>query len=394
MKNIIGSPARGDSFFPREREIQKILNSLNNGNNLQIAAPRRIGKTSILFHLMDNKIGNYVYTYIDTEAINTESGFFKKLLKELVKVEEIRQSQRINNLFKTGNKFLKKIKSIKVLGHGIDFHEEDDEADYLNDVENFLSGMQLEDDRQLVILMDEFPQTIQNIVIENNGDVTAAKHFLQTNRELRMNPEINGKVRFIVTGSIGLNHTVAAIDATAFVNDLNSLQVEPLTQKEAMELVHELLQPKKIAIEDNVCKYLLQKIEWLIPFHIQLAVQELLFVDHANNKIVYQEIDASFNRIIEARNNNHFEHYSSRLKQHFKNNDFKFAQKLLCLIAESGTVETGVLYNLSVEYEVQENWKKIVDILIYDGYINNVGDKNIYRYNSPVVRMWWNKNIC
>ena len=81
MKNIIGSPARGDSFFPREREIQKILNSLNNGNNLQIAAPRRIGKTSILFHLMDNKIGNYVYTYIDTEAINTESGFFKKLLK-------------------------------------------------------------------------------------------------------------------------------------------------------------------------------------------------------------------------------------------------------------------------------------------------------------------------
>ena len=54
MKNTVGSPARGDNFFKRDKEVQKILNSLNNDNNIQIAAPRRVGKTSILLHMLDN----------------------------------------------------------------------------------------------------------------------------------------------------------------------------------------------------------------------------------------------------------------------------------------------------------------------------------------------------
>ncbi|PSL50243.1 hypothetical protein CLV51_1011587 [Chitinophaga niastensis] len=48
MKNVIGLPARGENFYQRTREIEKVIQSLSNGNNIQITAPRRIGKTSIL----------------------------------------------------------------------------------------------------------------------------------------------------------------------------------------------------------------------------------------------------------------------------------------------------------------------------------------------------------
>ncbi|HLK30926.1 MAG TPA: ATP-binding protein [Puia sp.] len=394
MKNVIGTPARGDSFFRRDREIKKILDRLNDGNNLQIAAPRRIGKTSILFYLMDNMVGNYVYVYLDSEAINNEQDFYQKLLKELMKVDEIKNSKKLKKLFEDGGKFLKKIKSIKIMGNGLDFAEEEADANYLSDVENLLSDLILDENKQLVILMDEFPQTIQNIVEINEGGTIEARQFLKSNRELRLNHHINQKVRFIITGSIGLNHTVSAIDSSAFVNDLNSLEVEPLSKEEAKEFVDELLATKGLRIDKEANNYLLQKIEWLIPFHIQLSVLEIIGLTERGQQINKTIIDASFDKIIEDRNHNHFEHYFSRLKQHFKGAEFEFSRKLLCAIANDGTIDTSVIFNLSVEFHLQESYKNIINILVYDGYINNVGDKNNYRFNSPIVKMWWQKFIC
>jgi hypothetical protein len=394
MKNVIGTPARGDSFFPRKREVEKIIDKLNDGNNLQIAAPRRIGKTSILFHLKDAKIGGYIYVYVDTEAIDNEQEFYKKLLKELMKVDEIKNSKKMKKLFEEGNKFLKKIKSIKVMGQGIDFHEDQKDTDYLHDIINLLSGIEFDDDKQLVIMMDEFPQTIQNIVDANGGDVIGAQKFLQSNRELRINPEINQKIRFIITGSIGLNHTVSSIESSAFVNDLNSVEVGAMIAEEAKELLNDLLEAKRLSIEENVAEYLLGKIEWLIPFHIQLAVQEIITQASQSREITHTTIDKAFDAIIQARNNNHFEHYYSRLKRHFKNADFAYADELLQIIAENGTIEKARVFDLSAKHGVQEKWRNIIEILMYDGYINNVENKNIYRFNSPILRMWWQRFIC
>jgi hypothetical protein len=87
-----------------------------------------------------------------------------------------------------------------------------------------------------------------------------------------MNPEINERVKFILTGSIGLNHTVVSIDSTAFINDLNSVEMEPLSPNEAENFLDQLLASQGLKVPDASLKYILQVIEWLIPFHIQLTV--------------------------------------------------------------------------------------------------------------------------
>lgn len=109
MKNVIGTPARGRSFYQRNREISRIITKLEDGNNLNIAAPRRIGKTSILLYLLDSKVGGHIYVYVDTEAINKEEEFFKKLVKEILKADEIKHSKRLQKLFEEGHKLLKRI---------------------------------------------------------------------------------------------------------------------------------------------------------------------------------------------------------------------------------------------------------------------------------------------
>ncbi len=386
MKNIIGVPARKENFYPREKEINKILLKIDDGNNLQIAAPRRVGKTSILFSLLDNKTDGHIYIYVDTESIDNSSDFFKKILKEVIKIE----STRISRLFEAGNKFLKKIKGISIIGTEINLNETV-ELDHKEELENLLSGFEIDGGKRLVLLIDEFPQTIQNIIEKEDNGIKEAINFLQSNRDLRLNPEINSKVTFIYTGSIGLNHTVSSIDSTAFINDINSIEIGPLSVKDAIELLHQLLSNKNMEITEAPAKYLMEKIEWLIPFHIQLAVQEILDQASPDKEITPELINRSFSEIVASRNNNHFEHYSSRLKKSFKGDEYKFAYALLCTMAEKGLLHKAEIFDIALENKIQDKYRHIIEILIYDGYINNNGDANFYRFNSPILKMWWNR---
>lgn len=393
MKNIVGTPARGNNFFQRQSQIQRILSRLHDGNNLHIAAPRRVGKTSILFYLSDNSINDFIYVYIDTESINNEQEFYKKLLKEILKNDTIAKSRKLKKLLEEGAKLLKKVKSVQVFSHRIDFNEEADNPDYYEELTNFLSAFETENNKKLILLIDEFPQTILNIVASNKGDTEQALYFLQSNRELRLNPDVNNRVQFIYTGSIGLNHTVATINATAFVNDLNSIEIEPLSMSEAKLLVQELFADKAIEIHDDVINHLLHTIDWLIPFHIQLAVQEISSVCLSRKMATVEDVNTAFSNMITLRNNNHFEHYYSRLKSQLKRESCLYAEAILKIVADKGIVTKAELYNEAVGMNLQDNYRQIVELLVYDGYINNNQNPFNYRFNSPILRMWWQKFI-
>jgi hypothetical protein len=395
MKNIVGSPARGNNFYQRNREIQNLIYKIQSGNNIQIAAPRRIGKTSILHYLKDNQIEGYYYVFIDTESIDNETDFYKKLFQEIIKSDSISKSKKLINLLnKKSNKFLDKIKSVQILGSSIELNESTTNIDYYEDLQNLLCGLELENNKRIILLIDEFPQTIQNIIDNNKeeGEKNAIK-FLQTNRQLRQNPAVSDKVTFIYTGSIGLTYTVSKINSTAFINDLNSVEVLALEPKEGIDFLRQLLLSYKETIGNKVAEYLMQKIEWLVPFHIQLAVQEIMAIK--GKAIITKEIvDQAFTKIVEARNNNHFDHYYSRLRTHFKKEEVLFSNELLQKIADENTLTKGTIYDLSVKYHLEAECKRILETLVYDGYINNNDDVNSYRFNSPILRMWWQKYIC
>jgi hypothetical protein len=390
MKYIVGNPARGDNFFSRPSEVRKIVTSIDNDNNIQIAAPRRVGKTSILFHLLDEMLEGYRYVYVDTESIDSEEEFYKKILKEILKQPGIKPFAV--KLLETAGSIGRKIKSFKVMELEIDFQDNKEGVSFYEDLTHLLSGLQLEKNQKLILLIDEFPQAILNI--QDHNGVEAAIRFLQSNRALRLNPDIVDKVRFIYTGSVGLNHTVAAIDSTAFINDLNTIEIEPLSDKEASGFLTELLVQRNITIQPFAKDSLLQKLEWLIPFHIQLLVQELFKMVAPGESITSDQVNRAFEEIIAARNDNHFAHYYSRLKVQFKGTALVYAVEMLKNIAINGSISRIQLLDEAARLNTMEQYKQIIEILVYDGYLNNVGDIEVYRFNSPVLRMWWNKYIC
>ncbi|MGB0384124.1 MAG: AAA family ATPase [Ardenticatenaceae bacterium] len=94
MKNpyTFGVPVRGDNFFGRKAELQEILDTLENvprgqKQDMAILGPRRIGKSSLLYRLVDllTPHHEFVPVYVDLQNIKPRKihTLFYKILTEI-----------------------------------------------------------------------------------------------------------------------------------------------------------------------------------------------------------------------------------------------------------------------------------------------------------------------
>lgn len=385
MRIQTGNPVSGDDFFKREYLIDKAWDLIESGSHILIAAPRRVGKTSLMYYLRDNPKENFIFLYLITQSINNENEFFRRMVNKVLKTDFVKGSQKVLAFLETHKPTIKKVGP-----DGVEFGVSE-KHDYLDMLTRILKATACEE-KKLIIMLDEFPETLENI-IEDEGE-NAGRHFLQSNRELRHDSEVCDNVQFIYTGSIGLENVVSKLNVIETINDLTRLKIPPLQKGEAIELIGLLTENVPFELSSKLIDYILQKIEWFIPFYIQLVVQELKFLyrDEKPKSITKNIIDQAFNKMLEQRN--HFEHWHTRLRTALMGDDYNFVKELLNIASEKDTISSNEIFNLAVKYGLEASFKDLVGSLVYDGYINNEDDSHVYHYNSPILRMWWRKNVA
>jgi uncharacterized protein len=385
MEIKAGPPVRGDNFFYRKNIINKAWELIESGNHMLIAAPRRVGKTSVMYYLQDNPKEGFDFLFLDTESINNENEFFRRIVNKVLKSDAVKSSQKISAFLK------KHVPSIKKIGpDGVEFGVKED-LNYLELLGNIIKSIS-DDQKKIVIMLDEFPQTLENII--NDEGEAAGKHFLFSNRELRQDVEASKNVHFIYTGSIGLENIVSKMNSIKSINDLSRLVITPLTPAEATNLVELLLQNVTYKLSETLIRYIFEKIEWLIPFYIQLMIQELkdLHREEKLTDIIQGDVDRAFEKMLTQRQ--HFEHWHTRLRSALKGDEYNFSKKILNIISENETIHSNEIIDLAVKFKLEDKFKDVIGSLIYDGYINNNEDPAVYRYNSPILRMWWRQNVA
>ena len=155
-----------------------------------------------------------------------------------------------------------------------------------------------------------------------------------------------------------------------------------------------LLENVAFDLSESTIGYILKEIEWLIPFYIQLIIDEIRNLQRDENlgQITEDTANQAISEMLEQRQ--HFEHWHARLRGSLKGVEYNFAKELLNITSENATIHANEVFNLAVKYELAVTYKDLVNSLVYDGYINNNDDAEIYRYNSPILRMWWRQNVA
>ncbi len=84
-KIIVGSVAKGNFYYPRPDIVEEIWEELEKGNNVLIAAPRRVGKSSVMVYMAANCPKGYQCDFETIQGVQTEVELYKRFYGLVVK---------------------------------------------------------------------------------------------------------------------------------------------------------------------------------------------------------------------------------------------------------------------------------------------------------------------
>lgn len=379
MKNVVGQTPRGKDFYPRDSIINRIYRRLESGNHLYLSAPRRSGKTSIMRALEDNPHEGYIFVYLNVEDCNDQEDYFRLLAEELEKNTAQGKLGKLSEKAKGVLKdFMERVKKVKIAGLEIETAGTSEKPSYSEAFEQLLRDLE-NDHSTIVIMVDEFPVAVENMAKAKGNE--AAVRFLHANRGMRQRAQSG--IRFIYTGSIGLPNVARKLDPSPTINDLNIVEIPPLTTEEGLDMSRKIFAEYGTEVEESVIIYMLDEIKWLMPFFIQLVIQLLIDeLESEKGSVTREMVDKVLLRAANHRNNVYFASYLDRLAKTLPTDQCETAKTILAEIAAKEFAEPQNFQ--------QKNAQLVLEALEYDGYIHEQGGQ--YRFNSPILRMWWKKN--
>lgn len=369
------------SYIPLEDIVDRTIKTLQSGKHIILSGHRRIGKTMLMQHIEQTVVDPFIATYLIVESVDTLDEFYRKILVHLTDRERL--ISRMEALGLSAKRWLKQI-NIEEIGTKVRFGNPKD-IDFRYEFELFLQKLNL--DRPIILMLDEFPQALENIrEIEGENQV---RKLLSGMREIRQHPQFKDKIRFLFAGSIGLQNVVEGLGMTKHINDLRGISMRPFTHDEADRNLNEQLNKKQIYAESSAIQYIKQRIDRLTPYYLSLLLDEL-----PGPNIDKSDIDRAFQSMLGHRNN--FEHWHNRMKpQALKPEEYRFCKNLLNMASDPNkpVITISEISNLAVEREVIDELQRLLNILVHDGYLVKDETKS-YRFISPVLRSWWWNEIA
>jgi hypothetical protein len=244
---------------------------------------------------------------------------------------------------------------------------------------------------QILVLVNEFQQAVETI-LRQEGAETAAR-FLRHNHDLRMHPK--GPLRFVLSGSRSLLQLAQRLGAGDSLTDLSIVDIPPLTPDEAQDFLRRLLYSMDVSYSESALEHIVKRIQWLTPFHIQLAAYELIEEYSINETPLNEALTDKIYVALPKTQNVHFEAYYKRLFQFLSNGDLHFALFLLSYLAREESIEQSAVEELAEKCK-NSHTQAVLDFMVSEAYLdcNNSASAYLrYRFTSPLLRRWWRLSV-
>lgn len=370
MDIVIGAPATGINYFPRNH-ISLALQLALRLEHVLFLAPRRTGKTSVLLALHSNP--DVITVWLNLEGFHHPEQWIDALIAELGKIID---HQWLHQLKTHGNIF----KQLKTK------HLEIEKADWQSKGQQLIAKLQ-QLDTPIWFLLDEFPIMIDNIAKTHNPELAAASlHWLRSLRQ--QNP--NSPVRFLLTGSIGLDSVLKRHGIRGVANDLRREVLTPLTAEEALEFTLQLAADNAVNLPEALAQHYVDSLgAGLWPFFIQLFIAELQTSPPPTST---DDIDIIFNRLAHSQRNQYASNMRERLSEIFTPVEKAIALSVLKLLAPQ---PTGMAYSnlrAQVPNALDDEFDLVLDVLKHDGYLTETANQQL-QFFSNLLRSYWLQKV-
>ena len=379
---VIGDAAKGSNFYLRDDIIENVWDELKKGNSVLLAAPRRVGKTSIMQYMEQNAVDCYKLIFSNIQGVNSANELFERIYTLLLNC--LNKTKKAINWLEN---FKNTIKITNISINGISF--ETKPTDFLKATNDLLIAINdIQEVEKIILLLDELPEVLLRISETNKEDAIS---ILKNIRHWRQQPGMNKKVKLVLAGSVGIHYVVDKIEKrNTDLNDLRIIDFKPLSNNEVHKYIDWATEGATVTYNLELKEYLLSKIQYFVPYFINLLLDKINEQARKvnNPKITTQSIDAAFDIVVKHRD--HFEDWKQRLQDYMPKEDFNFVNEILIHTAHKGHISLQEIYDKAVKHNKTADYMDFMGDLEKDGYITEIEDE--YRFMSPFLSAFWEKN--
>jgi hypothetical protein len=369
----------------RKDERGALKRKLEAGVNIHMLAPRRIGKTWTIGRLADDlRQNNWQVVEMDVQGMRTSSQFAQALCELIEAQSPIKDRikthvhQRLTNLL--GGRWgerpidaLAKLDPIEFAGALIASLDE--------------SG------KKTAILIDEIAYFFLAFARESQKDAHAFAYKLRALQLAHKN------VRWLLTGSIGLDIIARRYELEGAFVDFDHFELQPFTPEQARSYLRDpTIQQQFNSVfdaSDEDYGWMFQELGWLAPYYLKLIADEVrpstAGRDGRPAMAAQADFAAAFQKLLQPNRQSAFAVWPEHISKNFPDEDRTLATRILdaLSVAAEGEIMATLLARAS---EIQGSATKrqvrdILDMLINDGLIAKTGDR--YAFRSGLVRRYW-----
>ncbi len=396
---IVGSPAREGDFWFRKEFLRHLWTSIKKHNVLLIA-PRRIGKTTVMYRMLDKPRDSWLVIHLNVEQLKTPEDFFVTLVDAIHEHQPDYLRDTLAKSWDYLRGIFSRIERIEVSELKIGLRKSEDlkksweeRATQLMD-RVFASGV------KILFIIDEFPDMLNGIV-RNSPD--AFETFLHWFRMIR-EKSLNHDVRWLIGGSVNLIVSLDKQGKVKLVNDLKPEILVPFSPDEVREFVTRMFKKNRVLFDDTVIPRILELLGSPIPYFLQMLTQELYRKWKRNRSPLSADtITEVFNKtLLGEMARDKLLHYCSRIDIYYLPEEREATHYLLnkLSLSEDG-ISRNTLFNLYRQVEerrsggrtgplLDQSFQRLLLYLQSDFYIEEIKEGH-YDFASRLLKAWWRK---
>jgi hypothetical protein len=402
MRNMTGRPVSNGDFFNRDAELADLWWKLDTDHVL-LLAPRRVGKTSLMYKLRDEAPArpDTCAIYLSVPDIDTELEFVERLYRTLLDSPQASSRlARVWDAMKSSSvgKFFSRIESVGIPEVFEIGWREAKPDDWETLGRELLDALRKAEGRWL-ILIDELPVFILNL-IRQDPTAARARTFLYWLRQMRQMPPPEGeRLRFLLAGSVGLDTVANRYRMSDAINDLALKTLGTFSPETADRFLETLGDDYGLKLAPEVRQRICQRAEWLIPYYLQLFFSGLLELCSDERRVPdVATVDEVFDVLLSHGRKGIFNYWQERLTEELGAPQDAYAQAMLNVCSRDANGATRQTLEQVLSTPIADGAKRdetlnwLLDVLINDGYL--VEDGGRYRFRSSLLREFWHRRFA
>lgn len=397
---VVGSPVRDEDFWFRDEFVDDLWEALEK-HNILLLAPRRIGKTSVMYRMLDYPKGGWLVIHLNVEDLKTAEDFFINLMDAINEHQPDYLRKVLSASWSYLKGILSRINKVEAYEFKIELRKEEDLKGNWKIRLTELMDRVFTSGKKVLFIIDELPDMLSGILACSPDEYNDFLHWF---RKLR-DKSLSSSVRWMVGGSVNLTAALDKEGKIKLINDLKTEPLAPFNEMEVEQFVTEMLRKNKVKFDKTVIPRIIELLGSPIPLFLQMLTQELYRKwKHDRSKAVSAETvnEVFYKSLLGEMARDKLQHYRTRIDIHYPEEEKEATCYLLNRLSLS---ENGVSRNtlLQLYRQIEEKktkgrngpalnqaFQRLLLHLQSDFYIEDSANGN-YDFASRLLKTWWKK---